>query len=98
MGQTLIMANQMKAYVLADRGSFIKLRRKIDLVLLVEGDNILYNPYRVIAVNPKKYPQVKYVQAMKFIEFLSSEEGQKIIGDYKLDGEVLFHPWLGKSR
>ncbi len=98
MGQTLIMANEMEAYVLADRGSFLMFRKKIDLVVLVAGDKMLYNPYGFIAVNPKRHPQVKYVQAMKFIEFLSSEEGQKLIGDYKLDGEILFHPGLGKSR
>ena len=92
MGQTLIVANEMQAYVLADRGSFVKFRKKIDLVVLVAGGKMLYNPYGLIAVNPKKYPKVKYAQAMKFIEFLSSEEGQKLIGDYKLDGEVLFHP------
>ena len=98
MGQTLIVANQMKAYVLADRGTFIKLRQKIDLVVLVEGDKMLYNPYGVIAVNPRKHPQAKYGQAMKFIEFLTSQEGQKLIGDYKLDGEILFHPWPQKSE
>ena len=94
MGQTLIMANQMKAYVLADGGSFIKFRKKIDLVLLVARHKILYNPYGLIAVNPKKHPHAKYVQAMKFIEFLSSEEGQKLIADHKLDGEILFHPLI----
>ncbi len=98
MGQTLIMADEMEAYVLADRGSFIKFRKKINLVVLVAGDKMLYNPYGLIAVNPKKYPQVKYVQAMKFIEFLSSAEGQKLIGDYKLDGEILFHPLLRKGE
>ena len=96
MGQTLIVANQMQAYVLADRGSFIKFRQKIDLLPLVASDKMLYNPYGVIAVNPQKYPQVKYTQAMKFIEFLSSPEGQKLIGDYRLDGEILFHPLLKK--
>ena len=98
MGQTLIVANQMQAYVLADRGSFIKFRNKIDLLLLVAGDKMLYNPYGVMAVNPKKYPQVKYEQAMKFIEFLSSSDGQKLIGDYRFDGEMLFHPLLKKSK
>jgi len=92
MGQTLVMANEMKAYVLADRASFLMFRKTIDLIVLVAGHRMLYNPYGLIAVNPKKYPQVKYVQAMKFIEFLNSEEGQKLIGDYKLDGEILFHP------
>ncbi|NIA06947.1 MAG: solute-binding protein [Actinobacteria bacterium] len=98
MGEALIMANQMNAYVLSDRGTFIKFRKKIDLVVLVAGDKMLYNPYGVIAVNPAKYPQVKYVQALKFIEFLTSEQGQKLIADYRLDGEILFHPWPKSSE
>ena len=92
MGQTLIMANEMNAYVLADRGSFIKFRKKIDLVVLVAGHEMLYNPYGVIAVNPAKHPHVKYSLAMQFIAFLTSDQGQKLIGDYKLEGETLFHP------
>ena len=93
MGETLTMADQMGAYTLADRGTFIKFRKKIALAVLVEGDRALHNPYGVIAVNPAKHPHVKYEQALKFIEFLTSDEGRKLIGGYKLDGEVLFHPW-----
>jgi len=92
MGEALTMADQMMACVLADRGTFIKFRRKIDLVVLVEGDPALHNPYGVIAVNPDKHPHVKHDEAMKFIEFLTSDEGQKLIGGYRLDGQILFHP------
>lgn len=93
MGETLTMADQMGAYTLADRGTFIKFRKKISLAVLVEGDKALHNPYGVIAVNPAKHPHVKYDEALKFIEFLTSDEGRRLIGGYKLDGEVLFHPW-----
>ena len=47
------------------------LNKKIDLVVLVAGDEMLYNPYGIIAVNPHKYPQVKYAQAREFIAFLT---------------------------
>ena len=93
MGQTLTMAEQMRGYVLTDRATHIKFRRKIHLEVMVEGDDLLHNPYAVIAVNPQRHKHAKYELAMKFIEFLTSDVGQKLIADYRLDGEALFHPW-----
>jgi tungstate transport system substrate-binding protein len=93
MGDTLEMADQMKACVLVDRATFIKFRRKIDLVVLVDGDKRLHNPYGVIAVSPTKHPHVSYNDAARFIDFLTCDKGRKIIGDYRLQGEILFHPW-----
>ncbi len=98
MGETLTIANEMQAYVLADRGTYIKFRDKIGLIILVAGDEALHNPYGVIAVNPAKHPHVKYNEAMKLIEFLTSDDGRAIIGGYKMDGEVLFHPWPKASE
>jgi len=81
--------------VLSDRGTYIKFRRKIDLVVLVEGDDALHNPYGVIAVNPQKHPHVNHDGALKLIEFVTSQDGQRLIGDYRIEGEVLFHRWPG---
>jgi tungstate transport system substrate-binding protein len=44
----------------------------------------------VIAVNPQKHPHVKYDLALKFIDFITGAEGQKIIADYKVDGDPIF--------
>jgi len=98
MGEAIVQADEMQAYVLADRATYIAFRNKVKLTVLVEGDEALHNPYGVIAVNPKNNPHVKHDDAMKFIEFLTSDEGQKLIGDYQLDGEALFHPWLEQNR
>lgn len=92
MGAVLQMAYQKKGYTLADRGTFIALEKKIDLKIVVEGDKMLFNPYGIIAVNPKKNPKVNYELAKKFIDFVTGPEGQKIIGDFKLDGKQLFFP------
>jgi tungstate transport system substrate-binding protein len=92
MGAVLRMADEKKAYTLSDRGTFIAFEDKIDLVILSEGDQILYNPYGVIAVNPKKNPGVKFKLAEKFIDYLTGPKGQKIIGSYKLKGKQLFFP------
>ena len=97
MGQTLTMAEEMGGYVLTDRATYIKFRRKIGLEVMVEGDELLHNPYAVIAVNPQRHKHAKYELAMKFIEFLTSDVGQKLIADYRLDEETLFHPWLKQS-
>lgn len=92
MGAVLQMANEKNAYTIADRGTFIPFENKIGLIILIEGDKTLFNPYGVIAVNPKKHPNAQYELAKKFIEFVTGPEGQKVIADYKLDGKQLFFP------
>jgi tungstate transport system substrate-binding protein len=90
MGEVLTMANQLRAYTLSDRGTFIAFRKKTDLVVLGQGDRNLWNPYGIIAVNPKKHPHVKYDLAMKLIDFVTGPEGRSLIAGFKVDGEPLF--------
>ena len=92
MGAALMMADEKRAYCLADRGTYLAYRGKINLDILGEGDPRLYNPYGVIAVNPERFPQVQYFGAMSLIAWMTSVEGQKIIADFRKEGEVLFHP------
>lgn len=90
MGEVIQMATQVRGYTLADRGTYIAYRKKTDLVILRQGDKGLWNPYGIIAVNPARHPHVKYGLAMKFIEFVTGEEGRGIITNFKIDGEPLF--------
>jgi tungstate transport system substrate-binding protein len=90
MGEVLHMAAQMRGYTLADRGTHIGYRKKTGLAVLHEGDPGLRNPYGIIAVNPSRHPHAKYGLAMKFIEFLTGEEGRRIIANFRVDGEPLF--------
>ena len=92
MGTVLQMAHEKLAYTISDRGTFLAYRPKIDLIVISEGDSALYNPYGVIAVNPDRHSQVKYVRTMTLIGWLTSPECQKMIGEFKKGGEVLFHP------
>lgn len=92
MGEVLLMANERRAYTLADRGTCVAYRAKEDLEVLVEGDPALYNPYAIIAVNPAKHPHVKYIAAMELIAWVTSPEGQKIIAEFEQNGARLFHP------
>ena len=92
MGATLQIADEKKAYCLVDRGTFIAFKKKTDLVILCEGDEMFFNPYSIIAVNPSLHPHVKYSYSMALIGWVTSPEGQKIIGDFKKEGKVLFFP------
>lgn len=91
MGEVIVMATQKQGYTLADRGTYNAFKKdKTDLNILFQGEKGLFNPYGVIAVNPKKHPHVKYDLAMKFIDYVTGPEGQKIIADFKVDGEPVF--------
>jgi tungstate transport system substrate-binding protein len=92
MGDTLILANQKKTYTLTDMGTFLNYEPKIDLKVLFRGDPVLKNFYSVIAVNPDKFPEVKYREAMDFIAFVTSPAGQHLIVNYKKHRVNLFYP------
>jgi tungstate transport system substrate-binding protein len=95
MGDTITTADIKAGYTLSDRGTYLAMKDKIKLTILFESDQkYLFNPYHVMAVNPAKFPNVKYDLAMKYIKYVTSEEGQDIIGNYGRDkyGEPLFVP------
>ena len=91
MGEVVTMATERRAYAMADRGTYNAYRgSKSDLVILLEGEKGLFNPYGVIAVNPKKHAHVKYDLAMKFVEYITGPVGQRIIAGFKAHGEPVF--------
>ena len=92
MGPVITMTNDLQSYTLADRGTYLSMKDKVQLRILVEGDPRLFNPYGIIAVNPDRFPHVAYFEAMQLIAWMTSVEGQEIIGGYKVQGEVLFFP------
>ena len=92
MGEVLTMAGEMKAYTLSDRATYGAYRAKTGLDILVQGDAKMFNPYGIIAVSPKKYPDINHDGAMKLIEWIVSKEGQELIAGFKVNGEQLFFP------
>ncbi len=90
MGEVITMATQKRGYTLSDRGTYVAFRKKTDFVVLRQGDRTLWNPYGIIAVNPKKHPHVKYGLAVKLIDFVTGPEGRSLIAGFKVDGEPLF--------
>jgi tungstate transport system substrate-binding protein len=102
MGETLTIANELGAYTLSDRGTFLSQRDNLpDLKILVGGDTIaqnndktLRNPYGVIAVNPERHQGVNAVLAEQFIEWITSAETQQHIAEFGQEqfGQPLFYP------
>lgn len=92
MGATLVIANEKRAYCLVDMATFIYYQKKIEMIILCESDPLLYNPYSVIAVNPVKQSHVNYKYAMALIKWLTSVHAKQIIANYKINGQMLFHP------
>jgi tungstate transport system substrate-binding protein len=90
MGPTLNMASGTNGYTLTDRGTWLSFKNRGELVVLVEGDTKLFNQYGVMLVNPAKHANVKVAEGQAFIDWLVSPEGQKVIADYKIEGQQLF--------
>jgi tungstate transport system substrate-binding protein len=99
MGQTLAVSAEKKTYTLADRGTYLALKKNLGLDILVEGDAILLNIYHVIEINPQKWPKVNAAGAKAFADFMVSKGTQGIIKTFGLDkfGSSLFFPDAGKK-
>ncbi|MFD1564028.1 substrate-binding domain-containing protein [Haloarchaeobius amylolyticus] len=97
MGDTLMIADESNAYTLADRGTFLSMQDNLDLEILLQGPieggpELLANPYGIMAINPEIHPNVNYQLAMAYIGFVTSPEGQDVIGNYTSNGQQLFFP------
>jgi tungstate transport system substrate-binding protein len=96
MGPALNTAAAMNAYVLADRGTWLSFKNKLDLVIALEGDRRLFNQYGIILVNPARHLGVKREMGQAFIDWIISSAGQDAIAAYKVGGEQLFFPNAGQ--
>jgi tungstate transport system substrate-binding protein len=95
MAKTQRIANEKRAYTLTDRGTWLATKDAdtLEMIIVHEGDSVLFNQYGVMAVNPDKHQHVKYKEALIFIEWLTSAEGQDAIASYKdKNGNKLFIP------
>jgi tungstate transport system substrate-binding protein len=98
MGEVLSMAGELQAYTLTDRATYGAYRAKTGLVTEVEGDPKMFNPYGIIAVNPARHKDVKYKGAMQLIEWITSDEGQKAIAAFRVEGQQVFFPTAKKEN
>lgn len=93
---TIKVAEEMGGYTMTDRGTFIKYadtnKGNPPLVVLVEGDDVLFNQYSVVLLNQTRCPNARHDLAEKFAVWMTSEKGQKIVGDFRLLDQKLFIP------
>lgn len=92
MGIVLRITDDKEAYTLTDRGTYLAYKDKINISVVFEKDVAQFNPYHVIMVNPEKHPHTRIELARKYSKFIRSEEGQDLIRNFRINGEILFHP------
>ncbi|MGM0451635.1 MAG: substrate-binding domain-containing protein [Thermodesulfobacteriota bacterium] len=96
MGKTLMFADEKQAYTVTDRGTYLKYRygkdRPVELAILKQDEKRLANPYAIIPVNPDRFAHVNADDAQRFVQWITSEDGQAVIAGYRLYGRQLFYP------
>lgn len=90
MGKTLLMANELQGYTLSDRGTFIAYKAKIDLGVDFDGGKTLANPYQVMLISAKKYPDLNHKGAKALSDWLIGKDAQTMINQFRVKGEQLF--------
>ncbi len=98
MGQTLAVAAEKKGYTLADRGTYLSMKKNLGLDILLEGDGVLLNIYHVIEVNHAKWPKVNAAGAKAFADFMVSKQVQGMVKTFGVEkfSSPLFFPDAGK--
>jgi tungstate transport system substrate-binding protein len=100
MGQTLGIANDRRAYTIADRGTWLAFQKRISLPILVEKDKPLLNIYSVMEINSANGPRVNVAGGKAFADFMVAPETQAVIKTFGVDkyGQPLFVPIAGRSE
>lgn len=101
MLQTIHIAAEKEGYTLTDRGTYITYESKSspELIILVEGDESLYNQYSIMTVNPERHPHTNQELAKKFTDWIISQGTQELIAEFKVQDKQLFFPNAGiKNR
>ncbi len=94
MGDTLNIASERGGYTISDRGTYLSLRDRLGLEILVEGDPALLNVYHVILVNPENGRAIDTAAGQAFLDFLLEQDTQEFIAAFGVEefGEPLFTP------
>jgi tungstate transport system substrate-binding protein len=100
MGATLNIAAEKKGYTVADRGTYLSLKDKLGMAVLVEGERALLNIYSVIPVDPKKNDRINAAGGLAFADYIISAPGQAIVKEFGVAkfGQPLFTPAAGQDE
>ncbi|MHC8441603.1 MAG: ABC transporter permease [Candidatus Eutrophobiaceae bacterium] len=91
MAGSLIMANELNAYILSDTGTWLYLQDQLKLAPILYAESPL-NTYYLLPINPYKHPDTRTVLTQAYIDFLIGLEGQELIANYRIGNEALFYP------
>ena len=94
MGDVLKIADEKKAYTITDRGTYLSMKDNLDLEIIIEGDENLFNQYGIIPVDPDKSDKINSEGAKKFMDWMLSDKVQELIGEFGVEeyGMPLFIP------
>jgi tungstate transport system substrate-binding protein len=92
MGATLRVADERKGYTLTDRATWLRQKDSFTLAVICEGSQALLNYYSVIPVKPSVDPRINGEAGQAFADWLTKPSTQKLIAEYKINGEPLFFP------
>lgn len=93
MAGTLSIAEEKKAYVLADRSTYLSMARNLTLQVVGEGDELLINRYSLILANPAKFPKVNAAGARAYFDYVLSKPAKELIENFGVEkyGRQLFY-------
>ncbi len=92
MGATLNTAAELGAYALTDGGTWRSFKNRRNLTEMMASGEELRNSYGAIVVNPERHPHVKHRAAQRFVDWLTSPQGQAAIESFRVDSAPLFYP------
>lgn len=94
MGDVLRIASEKQGYTISDRATYLAQRDNLDLDIVIEGDDNLFNQYGIIPVNPDKNDNINHEGALEFMNWMISEKGQALIKEFGVEeyGQPLFIP------
>lgn len=96
MGATLIMADNFQGYVLADQGTLLNFKEKVELTVQSREESELLNRYSVIVVSADRSKdaasELRTALADQLADYLISDEATGIIRKHQVAGQQLFFP------
>ena len=90
MGQTLLIANNKKAYTLSDRSTWLAFNTKENLKVVCENLPPLFNQYGIILIDNKINTNLNLKDAEVYINWIISDEAKELINNFKKNGKQLF--------
>ena len=98
MRATIHEALRRNAYTIADRGTWLGMKRPANYVPLVADDPRMVIQYGVMLVNPKLHEKVQAARARLFIKWLTTKPVQDAINQFTVAGQYPYTANHGQRK